>query len=611
LSLMEIYLEILKHSGPGRLGKVHLGEKEIITPNFLHFPSYPGKHDIYLAGSNSRTKKKPVIYDHGFFEKRKIRKFGILPDFPVGFDIPLAIAEEAAEETLKIARQYPDHGAVITGAKFPELIARCAEELKDRPLLVIANGQRLATKPRLLAEIVPRIREIASPNTALYFPFAPPVLFPVMAYMGVDFFDSAEAVLRAEKRDFLTPRGFKGMGEIGRATCYCRACRGRPAKEVIENSKALLEHNLNFIRGAVSEIREAMTEDRLRELVEEKSGYDARAMALLRILDHEKSDYLERYTPIVSRSTMRFISQESYNRPEVKRWQRRLKERYAPPRGKKLSVILPCSARKPYHKSRSHMLFRKYIRRGAKNKLGLVHEVSVTSPLGIVPRELEGLYPASRYDIPVTGHWTRDEKALAVEQLTRYLSKAKTKAISHVDGAYREICAAAGAKPGKERILSKDSLEHLSERLSELLADESMAAYDKIEGVRRVCEYQFGHGAGEHLLPMGADVRRYQLFYKGEQVAAINPGDGLLALTLRGGELLAKHGKYLVDISFEPKTDSVFCVGVEKAGEEIRPGDEVIVVYDGEVVGVGKALLNGTEMTRAMKGLAVKLRHRR
>jgi len=44
---------------------------------------------------------------------------------------------------------------------------------------------------------------------------------------------------------------------------------------------------------------------------------------------------------------------------------------------------------------------------------------------------------------------------------------------------------------------------------------------------------------------------------------------------------------------------------------EIRPGDEVIVIHDGDLVGVGKSLLNGLEMTRAGKGLAVKLRHRK
>ena len=33
----------------------------------------------------------------------------------------------------------------------------------------------------------------------------------------------------------------------------------------------------------------------------------------------------------------------------------------------------------------------------------------VTSPLGLVPRDLEDVWPAAFYDIPVTGDWSRDE----------------------------------------------------------------------------------------------------------------------------------------------------------------------------------------------------------
>lgn len=610
---MEVYLEILKHSGPGRLGKFHLGEKEITTPNFLHPASYPGKSDIYLADSKSRTKKKPVIYDWGFFAPKRIRpsKFGILPDFSSGFDVPRGLAEEAAKETLKIAQEYPGLGAVIPATKFVGLVEKGARELKNRPLLVIGNGQRLAEHPRLMVEVVSRVREIASPNTALYYPFAPLSLFPVLAYMGVDFFDSAEAVLWAEKGEFLTSWGFKGKDKIGRMACYCMACRGRPAREVVENSKTLLEHNLNLIRWTVSEIRETVRGNRMRELVEEKACLHVKAMAALRILNQEKAVFLEKYTPISSRAGLRLIIQESYTRPEVKRWQRRLKERYAVPTGKGLSVVLPCSARKPYSKSKSHKIFRRYVRKGAKDKLGLVHEVILTSPLGVVPRELEGVYPAAHYDIPVTGHWSYEEKAAAVEQLRSYLEKADATAIAHVDGAYREICEEAGIELGKERILSKESLEHLSRRISELLSEKNRVEYDAVEAVRKVCDYQFGLGSSEYLLPRGAEVKKFQVFYGGAQVAAINPVDGLLALTLRGGELLEEHGKYLVEISFKPETNSVFCTGVEKAGEEIRPGDEVILVYNGEVVGVGKAVLSGGEMRRAVKGLAVKLRHRR
>ena len=39
----------------------------------------------------------------------------------------------------------------------------------------------------------------------------------------------------------------------------------------------------------------------------------------------------------------------------------------------------------------------------------------ITSPLGLVPRELELIFPAQQYDIPVTGHWFEDELAMIKE----------------------------------------------------------------------------------------------------------------------------------------------------------------------------------------------------
>ncbi|MEE8402647.1 MAG: PUA domain-containing protein, partial [Candidatus Hydrothermarchaeaceae archaeon] len=72
-----------------------------------------------------------------------------------------------------------------------------------------------------------------------------------------------------------------------------------------------------------------------------------------------------------------------------------------------------------------------------------------------------------------------------------------------------------------------------------------------------------------------------------------------------------EFGRCLVEVSFTPETNSIFSVGVEAADERIRPGDEVIVVRDSEVAGVGRAALNGAEMVRVKKGLAVALRHRR
>jgi len=286
-------------------------------------------------------------------------------------------------------------------------------------------------------------------------------------------------------------------------------------------------------------------------------------------------------------------------------------ERYTPPASIKLTVILPCSARKPYSRSRSHLLFREYIRKGAGKRIGLLHEVILTSPLGLVPRELENIYPAAHYDTPVTGHWSAEEREIALGLLKDYMKKAKTSAIAHVNGAYRDIAGELGIPMTGENVRSDESLEELAIEISKGLEGLKPLKRDKIEPFRKVCDFQFGKGASKYLLPDGTKENRGRLFFKDEQVAAVNRGTGYLALALEGGKMLREFGRHLVEISFKPETNNIFSVGVEKADERIRPGDEVIVVYKDGVAGVGRAALNGTEMVRASKGLAVALRHRR
>jgi predicted RNA-binding protein len=49
----------------------------------------------------------------------------------------------------------------------------------------------------------------------------------------------------------------------------------------------------------VREIRESIKDNSLRELVEEKSAADVNSMSMLRILDMEKQDFLDEYTPML------------------------------------------------------------------------------------------------------------------------------------------------------------------------------------------------------------------------------------------------------------------------------------------------------------------------
>src|SRR5207249_10089777 len=120
-------------------------------------------------------------------------------------------------------------------------------------------------------------------------------------------------------------------------------------------------------------------------------------------------------------------SHESLHRREILRLRRRVRGRYRKPPSARVLLPLPCSARKPYSASRSHRRFRGAILASANPSV--VHEVVVTSPLGLIPRELERFHPARDYDIPVTGDWSRDEAAIVIEDPSAFLAANRYDAV--------------------------------------------------------------------------------------------------------------------------------------------------------------------------------------
>lgn len=101
------------------------------------------------------------------------------------------------------------------------------------------------------------------------------------------------------------------------------------------------------------------------------------------------------------------------------------------------------------------------------------------------------------------------------------------------------------------------------------------------------------------------------MIYEKEQLATLSFDTGLYSLNLPGGERVNDMGVNWVEIDFEMKTSTLFTPGVVNADPNILPMDEVVVVRNGEVMGVGKAVLSGKEMKSATKGVAVKIRHRK
>uniref|UniRef100_UPI00386E17A2 PUA domain-containing protein n=1 Tax=Methanobrevibacter sp. TaxID=66852 RepID=UPI00386E17A2 len=130
--------------------------------------------------------------------------------------------------------------------------------------------------------------------------------------------------------------------------------------------------------------------------------------------------------------------------------------------------------------------------------------------------------------------------------------------------------------------------------------------------LRSIAKFQFGQ-KGEEFIP--DNVKTKGMYHKrilsnGTQLALLNKDYGLYRLNLPGGEILKDLGIHIVEIDFDLETNTVFAPGIDKADHKIVPNDEVVVVKDNTVVGVGKAIMTGREMEECKNGIGVKIKHR-
>lgn len=94
------------------------------------------------------------------------------------------------------------------------------------------------------------------------------------------------------------------------------------------------------------------------------------------------------------------------------------------------------------------------------------------------------------------------------------------------------------------------------------------------------------------------------------QLGMLTPERGMISLTLDGARVLAELKLNVVEMGDFDLTGSLFAVGLVAADERIRPGDEVVIMRNGELAGVGVSLMSGREMADSKRGEAVKVRHK-
>ena len=462
-------------------------------------------------------------------------------------------------------------------------------------MVVVPNAYELRKDPRRIVDAVVRLREACGFGRLLcMLGIGEPSTVALLSYMGVDVFDDSLPRAAGLEHVLLMPEAEVAMGDGD-----------------------VVGANIDYMVAEIAKTRMFIEADRLRELADQRSFSSPSNVALLRLYDQNAYQYAEETCSTVG---CRFScnSTQALRRPDLKRYRDRMGS-YRKPEHKRILLLLPCSAKKPYHISKTHRAFASAIHTAQHDTL--VHEVIVTSPLGMVPRELDACYPANSYDIPVTGEWKCEEKAMIRKMVGDLIAQGYDKVICHlgedyelVEGLAEMECTVVGDPT------SPKSLENLDKALRAAAKGMETVDYlvDRNNLARGLLEFQFGRDIADLLMdgdtyaigkfPYWKFIR--EVDGKKIQMGMMTPERGMVSLTLEGAEVLAKAGYATVEImDFELK-GNLFAVGVVRADPRIRIGDEAVIVCNGEVRGVGVAEMCGREMTDLKRGIAVKVRHK-
>ncbi len=479
----------------------------------------------------------------------------------------------------------------LTGANIgPHFLGGNSELLfpTTEDFIIVPNGIELLLRPRQLISTLNDILDKFGFTRLIYLQGVPdPYLLPVLVYAGVSVFDSSLFEIEGISHERFTP-----MGKM-------------------RNSADNGNDNIEFVKNMLEILSLSIANGTLRDTVE-KFQFSAKAIEILRIIDR---DYKERSRQFFPARTPRIsaYSIDSLNRPDMEIYRDYIAHKYRKPDSRGIALLLPCSARKPYSTSKSH----KRIISVLGKLRPFIHEIIVTSPVGIVPRELESVYPPAFYDIPVTGHWYDEEKDMIGSMLLSYFkNNSYSRIISFVteDLSFIHDFLPENTIELKWDKRNDESLETLRSTISGLITGETVRVAHmnlSLEAYVQIARFQFGDWIEDYLKK--AKIKRIynsdMLVIDGNPVLVYNERLGKFTINKISGKWFLDNTKFCVEIDDFKPTANVYPVGILNVTGDVRQEDEVAIHHNGELRGVGIAKMPRQFMLQLKKGVAVKVRN--
>ena len=498
-------------------------------------------------------------------------------------DASLEEAQRQVDETLQRARaSITEKGdmqwaCTVQGGTYPELREHCATEMASlaadvHPIggvVPLMEQQRYAD----LAAVIIAAKKGLPPGRPVHlFGAGHPMVFALAVALGCDLFDSAAYVKFAQDGRLLYPDGTRHLEAMEELACGCPVCSRHTADELRDMDgerrvELLARHNLwqTFIEMRC--IREAIRGGWLWELVERRAAAQSALLEAMEVVASHRR-WLEHWEPVSTMRAFMYTGHFSLCRPAVERLHRRLLEWF--------SFSFPSSVvieepRKPY------TYHSPGLRRMAANVL-------VETPLGLIPLDLEDMYPVAQSVFP-----------------------------ARLD---------AGSQ-----LLVEQFNEQMLDRVPPVV-EASEVAHDaddfNIRKIRAVADMQFGRGAADALFAGTLELvtsRRTgkvrNVLCDDAHIVSLRARDGLFTLKAAGAIRLHEafsHGCLCIvmddeAVPFIREGKSVFAKFVVDADAALRPYDEAVIVDSHDrLIGVGQCRMNRMEMLSFQQGVAARTR---
>jgi 7-cyano-7-deazaguanine tRNA-ribosyltransferase len=370
-----------------------------------------GAYQILVYGGVEMSQAEIVEY-----QERIESDIATILDIPTGWKVTKNHAIKTVNETLRRAKDFfktktPNDilwVGPVQGGRHLDLVAKSAFEIGKLAFQVHALGSPTEVMESYRFDVLVDMIMAAKQNLPVERPLhlfgaGHPMMFSLAVALGCDLFDSAAYALYARENRYMTENGTYRLSELDYFPCPCPRCARETPKEVMEKAPKeretfLAEHNLYVCQAEIKRIKQAIRDGRLWEHLEMRvHAHPALFTALKKLKSH--GDFIEKHSPTVRRRGLFFFGSVGLARPEGVHYRNRLLKHYCPPENARVLLLIPQTRKKPFHKAREFNKIRQVSQRLGKKFLDNVHVCFYATPFGLIPLELDEVYPLSQHEI--------------------------------------------------------------------------------------------------------------------------------------------------------------------------------------------------------------------